>query len=83
MFENANGLVACDGREILKEFIKRNAGFEILQQSRYRNTRSGEDRSAAHDLAVDGDRNVLGDRHHDSHFNTQKAPANRGLFDIE
>ena len=74
VFENANGLITSDGREVLEKFVERNAGLKIFKQGRNRNARSRKYRCTAHDLTVDGDRNIAFNRYHAVNSNIGIVP---------
>lgn len=80
MFEHANRLIARDGRKIFEKLVERNAGFEIIKECRNWHARSGEHGRAAHNIAVNCNGNIFGDRRHTAHFSIRKAPVDRSLF---
>lgn len=55
-FEHGDGLFPGDGREVIEKDFQRVTRFEMVEQRLDRNARPGEDRRAAVDLGVDGDR---------------------------
>ena len=51
MFENANSLLACDGRESVDKIIDRVACGQKIDERLYRHTSSGEYRRPTHHLS--------------------------------